>query len=222
MDLPDTIKYLSSKGSPPDGLINAIKNVYHISNPLTSGIINLSPSSTDSGNVQTVVLWNSNLWQTKREEGPYVQFRFPERFVFLSGYSLKGNDGGYYSKKWRVDGFNEGEENNKTKWTLLARNTSAEKSYCGRGDYNCGSTAYATYSIKSQYKGFQYIRFTGEEASNGGGSSCKFATSAIELYGILSKTEIRAEVFKTHKTRLIYISNYIIMFFYTLVCSSYK
>ena len=134
MALPDTIKYLSSNGNPPDGLINAIKNVYSISNPLTSGIINLSPSSTDSGNVETVVLWNSNVWTTKKEEGSYLQLQFPKRFIFLSGYSLRGTTTYYYSKTWRVEGFNEGEESDKTKWTLLARNTSSERNYCGNSD----------------------------------------------------------------------------------------
>ena len=99
MTLPDTIKFLSSNGSPPDGLIHAIKNKYSITNPLSSGIIKLSASSTYLGNIQTVVLWNSDMWNTDMAVGSYVQLQFPKRFVFLSGYSLKGTDSYFYSKK---------------------------------------------------------------------------------------------------------------------------
>ena len=219
MTLPDVIKYTSSNGNPPDGLINAIKTVYGIENPLTAEIIKLDKSSTYKGNIETVVLWNSG-WRTNTEVDSYVQLQFPKRFVFLSGYSLKGS-GGFYSKKWRVEGFNQGEENDKSKWILLARNTSTERGFCGNEGSNCGSYSFVTYCVNLLNKGFQYIRWTGESSSNDGSSSCRFSVGGIELYGTLSTVNSLAKRktrnFCTYRACLIYVSSSFVLFTYIFV-----
>ena len=213
MTLPDIIRRISSNGSPPDGLINAIKTVYKITNPLTSGIIKLDASSTYSGNVETVVLWNSDKWMTNSEVGSFVQMKFPKRFVFLSGYSLK---------KWRVEGFNEGEENDPSKWTLIARNESDQRNFCGNHDGgNCRSADFATYSTNIINKGFQYIRLTGEESS-AGGTSCRFSTAAIELYGILSTMSSIMKNGNYHSQRVHQLFSYdfiLLIVYVIIVCS---
>ena len=169
-----------------------------------------------------LLFYGTQIYGLRRKKKVHIcNFTSQKRFVFLSGYSLRGTNNYFYSKKWRVEGFNEDEENDKTKWALLARNTSSERNYCNNVANNCGSTAYATYSVDLLNKGFQYIRFTGEEASDGGGSSCRFGTSAIELYGILSKTGIkRTKNLCSQKACLIYKSDNIMILSFILVCCS--
>ena len=213
MSLPASIKYASSNGSPPDGLINAIKTKYGIQNPISSGIIKLEASSTASGNIETVVLWNTDCWRTKSESGSYIQLQFSQRYVFLSGYSIgEVSTGSYYSKTWRVQGFNPGEKNSPNKWSLLSRNTSAERNLCSCAS-NCNGNAFRTYNVNQRNKGFQFIRFTCEESS-AGGTSCRFATSGLELYGTLSSTNFHS----SKKVKKLYALKFLIFTYILIVC----
>ena len=221
MTLPSVIGPINSKGNPPDGLINEIKTKYSIANPITAGIVTPTASATQKGSVDTVILWDSFNWYTSIDSGSYLQLFFPKRYIFLSGYSLRGiADGFHYQKKWRVEGFNIGEENDKDKWTLLARNTSTERSFCNNNGCNnngCQSTSIATYSIPQINKAFQYIRWTYEEPSCSGYE--RIATSGVELYGTLSSvaTISRKKNLCTQRACLLYRSNMFVIMTFILI-----
>ena len=186
MVIPSVIGPIDSGGNPPDGIINAIRNTYSISNPITEGIVVPTASSTQYGTVGNVVMWNSTLWSTPQMTNPYLQLEFPKRLLFITGYSLKGHAGNSYcyQKSWRVEGFNKGEEEYPSKWTLISQNTAAEKNFCGCST-KCNSKAIVTYKTAQQSKGFQYIRWTAE-STYCSASSVRFLTAGIEVYGKLT------------------------------------
>ena len=188
MTIPHII-HVESKGNYLSGIINEIKTKYNFSNPIKNGMIIPTSSKEELGDVGTVVLWNENVFRTRLEgDNIYVQLMFPNRYLFINAYSLRGiyDEEHYnrdYAKKWRVEGFNVGEEDDRRKWTLLAENTSSEGDYCGTGMY-CQSLNIATFTTKRINRGFRYIRWTATASSNPG-SYLNFATSGIDVYGKL-------------------------------------
>ena len=194
MGLPLVIGPIEPKGNTLEGIFDEIKTKYNISNPVEKGIVIPSASSTGFGTINTIILWDSEAWANKLgDEIPYAQIHFLGKKLQITSYSLRGvyssSMSYYYSKKWKVEGFNDGEEGDKDKWDVLAENTSSEGDFCGTG-YSCSSQSIATFSTKKSSKRYSYLRWTALEASETG--YLRFATSAIEVYGTLytSKTNI--------------------------------
>ena len=186
-----------SPSNPPNGIIHTIRTNHGISNPVTEGIIKPTALNTDSGSINNVVL-SSGDWATTQtlNPSPFFQLEFPNRFLFLSAYSMKGisNTGWCCQSKWRIEGFNKENEGDSSKWTLLGRNTSSEKNFCGDSS-RCSSNEISTYSVIVQSKGFRYIRWTSED-SYCGSSYCRFVASGMEVYGTLSTSSLVAKTRK--------------------------
>ena len=189
MVLPNSISSIKTKDNELKGIIYQIINKYNIANPLTNNIIELNSSITQNGDRNTVVLWNQ-YWQTflKKPNEVFIQMKFPGRYLFPSGYSMKGTEiGRHYAKKWSLQGFNEGDENNRNNWELLNENTAAEGGYCKNVEV-CVTGDVASYSVSQRTKGYRYLRWTSIESSTSNGD-IHFATSEIEIYGVLSSNK---------------------------------
>ena len=119
-------------------------------------------------------------------EKAYIIFRFPGRFLFPTQYTLRGRYDWYYQKKWTVHGYNSGEENDSSKWTLLGNNESTADTFCGNGPTCNSNNNPTTFSLIPTNKGFEYIRFQTTESYSS--SNVYFITSATEFFGTLSKT----------------------------------
>ena len=171
------------------GIIYLLKHKYNIKNPIESGLVVPSATTAWNGNVNTTVLWDSDLWRTYNN--PYLQFEFPDGLIYPTGYSFRGVLPGNkycYGSSWTLYGFNKGEESNTDKWNILSTNTAAEKSYCGATEY-CNGNDVATYTINQTGKGYRYLRWKGT------GKSCSwsmdfFATSGVDVYGTLAGTKV--------------------------------
>lgn len=190
MGLPYGIYSNKPEGNSLRGIIYQIVNKYGIKNPLTSKIIELDSPTTKGGELETIVLWNNDCWKTyiEKPNEAYVQMKFPGRFLFPSAYSIRGtNVSSHYAKSWDVFGFNEGDEENRNNWELLAKHTAAEGNFCDNIKL-CNTKAIATYMISQRTKGFRYIRWSATESSTSNIDN-HFATSGIEVYGLLSKSE---------------------------------
>lgn len=188
MTLPNVIGPINPNGNTLSGIINEIKNKYGFKDPISSKFVIPNSSYVNPGNVETVVLWNANTFRTrlKSSEDVFVELWFPNRYLYITAYSLQGISDNtiYYQKEWKVEGYNQGEENVRSKWVLLAENTSSQGDFCGTGAY-CSGKKIATFTTKKVNKGFQYIRFTGTQNSYEDGF-LTFAASAIDVYGTLT------------------------------------
>ena len=175
---PLTIKY---EGKPLEGIVKHIKSIY--SDPIGSNIIATEAQTSDA---KYLVTWNE-MTSFSCNEKAYSLFRFPGRFLFPTHYTITGVFDWYYQKKWTIHGYNSGEENDKSKWTLLGENESTSDKFCGTAE-KCNSNTPATYSMKPTNKGFEFIRFQSEISSHSDASYSYFITSATEFFGTLSKT----------------------------------
>ena len=192
MTLPNVIGATQRDNSSLSGIIYEIVNTYKIKDPISSKIVIPSASSNTDGNVRTLVLWDSFLWRTVKTIGvePYFQLKFPKRYVIPTAYSLRGilsETERCYTRKWVIYGFNKGEENDRSKWDVLAENTSDEHSFCGTSIY-CNTDEVYTYQMKPTSKGYNYIRLTALESSCGTRwNNVHLATSGVDIYGTLVK-----------------------------------
>ena len=217
MKLPIVIGPIEPNGNTLEGIFNEIKTKYSISNPIKSRIVVPSASSNCyNSDPNTLVLWNYQYWLSNiSDEIPYAQLHFPGRKLQITSYSLRGvtgtENGYYYQKKWKVEGFNEGEEEDKNKWDILAENTSSEGDFCGTG-YSCKSQSIATFSTKKTRKAYSYFRWTALEPSHS--NYLRFATSAIEVYGTLFLSKLTC----THN-RCIYGQSTRFVYLYVLIIS---
>ena len=218
MSIPDKIGPINPSGNSLSGIINHLKEQYSINNPREKGIVVPTASSTYQGSIDTVVTHGSSVWITAHDSPPYLQLQFPGRYLFPVGYSLRGVKAGNtwcYSKRWRLEGFNPGEENDTSKWDLLARNSSLEQNFC-LNEAECQTLNVSTYNMRPTRKGYQYIRWTGEEMA------CKeikfrFSTSGVDVYGTLSTKQRRQNI----KTCLRNINTYsnMLLSYTLLICS---
>ena len=170
------------------GIIYQIKNVYNIANPISNNIVVPSSSKITVGVIETMIMWNADCFQTflVRGQNVYFQLEFPNRYIYPTAYSIRGvpsSYGRYYAAKWKVEGFNFGEEEDKNQWKLLAENTSSEGDYCGH-NIVCDGKKIATFPIPKTNKGFRYIRFTPLESS-GDDEYMHFTSSGIDIFGTL-------------------------------------
>lgn len=183
MSLPDplTIKY---EGVPLAGIINKIKNTF--TDPISSNIV--VPFSTQAG-YEKLITWSADYSSNSGADKAYVYIRFPGRFLFPTHYTIRGmtNIAYFYQKKWTVYGYNAGEENDASKWTVLAENESTSSTFCGNGASCIKEGRSTTFSMISTKKGFEYIRFKTTESS---GSNLFFVASAIEFFGTLSTKNV--------------------------------
>ena len=91
--LPNKIGPINPKGNNFSGIIYEIKNKYLVENPLSEHIIELSYSSnTYNSYYETVVMWNHDVWQTwfYQPNEVFLQMKFPGRYLYPTGYSIRG------------------------------------------------------------------------------------------------------------------------------------
>lgn len=177
--------------TPKDGLLSIIyelKNTYEIADPISKNIVIPSSSKVNQGNIESMINWNAEVFQTglKKGENVYFQLAFLSRYLFPTAYSIRGvpsNLNRFYATKWKVEGFNFGEEEDEKKWVLLAENNSSEGDFCGTGK-NCNGKKVATFRTKETKKGFRYIRFTSLDTSGDDGT-IHFTSSGVDVYGTL-------------------------------------
>ena len=180
MGLPN-ILVIHYKDEPLEGIVKKIKNTYE--DPIKSNII--IPNSTQNRFAYS----NLVAWEYFSSAGgfsnAYVYFRFPRRLLFPTHYTLTGTDisGKYYQKKWKVYGYNAGEENDDTKWTLLAEHESTVDTFCGVELFCSTEKRSTTYQVTPIDKGFEYIRFQATEVYDS--SKVFFITSATDFFGTL-------------------------------------
>ena len=209
MSLPSTIGPINPNGNTLCGIVNHLREQYSISDPVESRIIVPNASSTNQGNINTTLMHTNSVWNTKSDSPPYYQLQFPGRYLYPIGYSLQGvtqsNVKWCYSKRWRVEGFNPGEENDPSKWDLLARNSSSEQNFCLQ-QTGCQTLSISTYNMKKPKKGYQYIRWTSEELSCAAVTN-RFTTSGVDVYGTLSTIQRRGDLRTCVRNTKIYSKN---------------
>ena len=167
------------------GIINELISNYHVTDPIFSTIIIPQTSGTYGGSIKNIITWSDNYQSGPTK--PWVQLTFPGRRFIPIGYVIKSpNRNICYAKEWKVEGFNEDEEYDSTKWTLLALHNTSQSNYCNGAGGTCGSNGVGHYSITPppNCKGFKHIRWTNTK------SACTisgeyFATSGIDLFGSL-------------------------------------
>lgn len=165
---------------PLDGIINKIKK--YSSNPIDDNLVVPSAVTSKFGVCNSTVTWDGNF--ATNDGNPYLTIRFPDRYLFPTHYTIRGTSVNYeFQKTWDVHGYNKGEDDDSSKWTLLASNESTFDTFCSNGA-NCITTKRSTvFSMIPTKKGFEYIRFT---ATSTLGSVIHFTTSGIEFFGSLS------------------------------------
>ena len=185
MSLPDIIGPISPNGDDMNGIIYHIRQI--IPNPISSGIIQVSSCETHNGNANDMVLCSESIyWQSKSIAGSFIQFDFINRFLKPTHYSLRGWENSCYAKRWKIFGFNSGEETDNSKWFLLGENTSVGSNFCGGSTY-CGSNNIGTFSVRVSDIGFRYFRLITEEPSCSG--SYHMSMRGIDLFGTLSRQQ---------------------------------
>ena len=185
MSLPDVIGPISPNGDDMNGIIYTIRQT--ISDPISSGII--KATGTGSSNPNNVVLSSSSsYWGSSNSIGSYIQFEFINRHLKPTHYSFRGCLGLCFAKTWKLFGFNDGEENDDSKWILLGDNASSGSSYCEpRSGEGCGNENVGTFSVLPTNIGFRYFRWTLKECSCSGNYHMTYR--GIDLFGTLSTNQ---------------------------------
>lgn len=221
-----TIGPIDPKGDSLTGIIYTLVNTWNVSNPIEKNIIIPSSSTTTNGNINDTILWNTNMWRSYLLKGNdvFLQFEFPNGFIYPTGYSIRGilpSDTHVYQEEWTLFGFNDGEENDVSKWDILAQNSSSEKNFCG-GNYYCTSGLQVyTYLINPTSKGFRYLRWK-DTACQSTLGYLAFAASGVDIYGTLVTTRLQ----KNNKIRCTcknipkYSNNLFIVFMLTFISCS--
>ena len=204
--LPNTIGPINIVDNSLNGIIYELKNKYFIENPLSEHVIELSSTNTYMGNVETVVLWNYDTWQTflKAPNEVFVQMKFPGRYLYPTGYSIRGvtDQTRHYATRWIIHGFNEGDEEGRDNWDILSENSTSKVSFCGSSESCNGKKNIASYTIKHTSKGYRYIRWTPTAISCPSSGNIAVTTSGMDIYGMLSKSsKLRIERQCTCKSR---------------------
>ena len=180
---------IEPNGNGLNGIIYSLKNNYGITNPIESGIIELTSTQSYSGSIEnTIVGWEKVCWVTYLNySNPYYQVYFPKGRIEISGYSLRGcGEGWFYPKKWKVFGFNDDDKNDESKWDELGENFStSSQPYCYTTNTNC-ITNYevTTFTTKKMNKLYRYIRFVSTESSCSTDFS-RFILSGFDIFGVL-------------------------------------
>ena len=180
--IPDTLN-AAENGDPMSGII---KKLYGYSSDLINDNIVVAsgtPSCPSCGTVSYSVTWEGD-FSSGGIPNNFIIIRFPGRFLYPTHYTIRGVSKSWcFQKKWSVYGYNSGEENDESKWKLLAQNESTADTFCGNNDACITTKKATTFSVKQVNKGFEYIRFNTTEATQGCSS---FITSGIEFFGTLS------------------------------------
>ena len=141
-----------------------------------------------------LITWDTYVFQTAagtETDLPWIQLSFPRGFIYPTAYSMRGTyekaAARQFATSWYVFGIHEGDENDESKWDLLAMNLSSESTFCNRvwHNGNCNDTRVGTFDLKplTSYKGYRSLRWRLKTPSNAG--SYYFATSGIDVYGTL-------------------------------------
>ena len=89
-----------SQGHFLKGIIYNLVNILKISDPIASRYVIPTASSTLVGNVETLVLCNSNSFQTSFTlDKPWIQLEFSKRYIFPNAYSMRGVNNNNVVKK---------------------------------------------------------------------------------------------------------------------------
>ena len=173
-----------------NGIIYMLKNSLKI-NPIKEKLV-IPSSSSNNNKASVLVNWDSFSFSAGDKSLPWVQLSFPKGYIIPTAYSMRGssNKGYTYSfpTSWDVYGIKEGDENDESKWKLLATNKSSESSYCnpttpGGG---CNSTSVGTFTLQPMQateQGFKHLRWRQKTSSYDGATI--FPISGIDVYGTL-------------------------------------
>ena len=156
--------------------------------------------STNAGNVQTIVKWDS-YWQSQsNNKDAFLQIEFKTRFVHPTHYSLKSKKGFQYATEWYLYGYNTMNEEP----TLLSTDSSVDSTYCNKTtdkDTSCNNDNWGTFPIKHKAnKGFRYLGIKNKKPSNP--SYWRLTFSSFEVFGKLSIYQLKS---KTRKKVSVYV-----------------
>lgn len=179
-----------------NGIIYLLKSNFSIDPIINSYVI--PSASVSSSSTSSLVYWNVTNYQIRGSSRnlPWVQLSFPNRYIFPSAYSMRGvfqvNNRFSHAKSWNVYGIHEGAENNEEKWDLLATNNTSESTYCNLVDEDgyCEDNRTGTFTLKPlpSSRGYRSLRWkykTGSPSTN-----YYFSTSGLDVYGILSSSQV--------------------------------
>ena len=192
MPLPSIIGPILPNGHNLSGIIYTLRSKYGINDPITNEIIIPYCNNNVTSIPNNIILW-TGFWGSgfgSESLQVYLELKFPDRYIFPTGYSLKGSKlDYYYPTEWKVYGYNE-EQRDKGEdlWTLLEHRTlTSDIPSCNQAtDKKCNSESVGTFVFANQMPkfGYRYLRWIAVKSSESGP---RLAASALDLYGALSK-----------------------------------
>ena len=76
-------------GNDLKGIIYKIKNTLGISNPISKNIVIPRAVGDSEGIIDSLVLWDSNYYTSKRVADSWVQLSFPGRFIRVTPIEIR-------------------------------------------------------------------------------------------------------------------------------------
>ena len=179
MCIPDIIEADTSTDIEPHGIIYSIRKV--VSNDKILKYVNASTTARNiEGSLETLVKWDT-FSRSSDSQDAYVQVEFKNRFVNPTKYSFKGIAGNYFSKEWKLYGFNSPNEEP----TLLSTASSLGTSYCGDGS-NCNGDGWGTFAMNPTDKSFRFFRIVCTKTSTTA-VVWRITLAGFEIFGTLSR-----------------------------------
>ena len=135
MIIPRSIK-AKAEGNELKDIIYTLKTKYKVTNPIEENFVKPISIGGRQGNINTLVLWDSEGYGTTKVSGSYVQLSFPQSTIYPTAYSFKGpvsqsSTWWCYTKAWNIYGIKEGDEDKDVNsWDLLGSNNTQEAPYC--------------------------------------------------------------------------------------------
>lgn len=178
-----------------NGIIYKIKNELKF-DPIVEKIVVPSSVNDIEGTCKTLVYWNESVFDAGNStlyKYPWFQLSFPKGFIYPTNFSMRGvkyadSAKGYcFPSSWEVLGIPKGEENDESKWDLLAINSFSESTYCkniaGKGCNDIINVG--TYKLKYTNKGYRHLRWRLKTVYAG---NAYFPSSGIDVYGVLYRS----------------------------------
>ena len=192
MELPSILGPILSKGHNLKGIISILRDKYNIYDPISENIIIPYSNLNKYYTAEELVIWEKS-WASYFSNETiqvYLEFKFPKRHFFPTGYSFKSpNVNVYFQTEWIVYGYNEGEENAESLWDVLEhRFLTSDIPFCDKAESTvCNQNSVGTFSLSNQHpkKGYRYIRWVPLKSTTEQGP--RLVSGGIDIYGTLSE-----------------------------------
>ena len=206
---------VQTQGNELKGIIYEIKEKYKIDNPVSAKIIEPKSIGASTGSLDSIVLWNEDVFSTSVVENAWIQIGFPRRFIFPTAYSFRGplSSNWRYAKAWNVYGIHEEDDDKSaSEWDLLGSNKTSESTYCvtlTSYEY-CEDRRVGTFNLKPMKSsiGYRYIRWVATEG--GGDSTGRWTISGLDVYGTLSSSNLNINDQKLKHVCELYLIKHVI------------